>query len=692
MTGGSWAAAGAATKLLGRLRTRFRLALPATILLTAAALLLLPAKPSAGATAPPTFSAVSSPGLGDRLNSYPALSMQWFNGNLYVGTGRDEVCAQNADADFFFPQYHLYSANPAPDLSCPADKFDLDLRAEIWRYTPGTGAWARLFQSTNDVQIPTSLTGGEVKYVSRDISFRGAVAYTSPNGTQNLYFGGNTAREWLPGIPGPRILRSVDGSTFAPVNLTMPDLVQSKHGSLPPIGFRSMVVYNGRLFLTALIAGAGNGVVMEATPPPGDPSGATLVLKQVSPIDMDVFELQPFNGYLYAGAGDLNYGYSVWKTTASGAAPYIFSPVVTNGAGRGATIPSVVSMQPFKGWLYVGSAGWFPNLSPTAEMIRVAPDDSWQVVVGNSRLTTQGFRTPISGQPDGFGNVLTFNFWRMMEFQGALYMGTQDDAWAFRNTPVAPFLQNQFGFDVWSTTDGVFWTQITKDGFGHPFDYGARTMEQSAAGLALGSVNDVSGGLVFLGVANPAAAPARLEVELQGAAPVLSWDAPAGATQFTIFRAPFVPNSEVGIGRLSNLPQFSSGDSNLWRLGHIAGDYELLPNALDEAAFSQLATTSRNYFVDGSAAAGTHYAYYVVAQGGGAPSNKVIAPSLAPVMTFDLLQATLNGLSSQGKISSSGLSTLQTLLTSASSAAQAGNLAGAISSLQQMDALAAQNP
>jgi hypothetical protein len=76
-----------------------------------------------------------------------------------------------------------------------------------------------------------------------------------------------------------------------------------------------------------------------------------------------------FNNFLYIGAGNEEDGYSVWKTAATGSPPYNFTPIVTNGTGRGRAVLSVVSMDPFKGQLYVGSNGWpssglFPEQLP----------------------------------------------------------------------------------------------------------------------------------------------------------------------------------------------------------------------------------------------------------------------------------------------------------------------------------------
>jgi hypothetical protein len=209
--------------------------------------------------------------------------------------------------------------------------------------------------------------------------------------------------------------------------------------------------------------------------------------------------LKVFNGALYVGVGDQQAGYSVWKTDATGPLPYSLTPVVTGGAGRGATMASVVSMQVFDGRLYVGSASWYPSLYLSCEVIRIEPDDSWQVVVGNPRLTPDGLRFPISGLPDGFGNPTNFHIWRMEHHQGVLYAGTFDSAarrrsFFGRNLPSAA----DDGFDLYASADGEHWTTVTNDGFGNPFGFGCRSLLSTPVGLFVGSTNDAEGAGVWL--------------------------------------------------------------------------------------------------------------------------------------------------------------------------------------------------
>ena len=93
---------------------------------------------------PGSFTEIATQGLGDRHNTY-IWSMVWWRGKLYVGTGRDNQCVQQATGHLFYPQ--LVSYPPLdPDIECTQSPQDLPLRAEIWRYTPQTDIWERVYQ------------------------------------------------------------------------------------------------------------------------------------------------------------------------------------------------------------------------------------------------------------------------------------------------------------------------------------------------------------------------------------------------------------------------------------------------------------------------------------------------------------------------------------------------------------------
>src|SRR5262245_26764578 len=120
----------------------------------------------AGAPGRLQFQQVAPQGFGDRDNSW-AWSMLWWRGKLYVGTNRAWHCAEIAGMHSAFPLFVKYPPRNA-DADCTADPCDLPLQAEIWRWTPETDRWERVYRSPKEIPIP----GRPGKYVARDVGFR----------------------------------------------------------------------------------------------------------------------------------------------------------------------------------------------------------------------------------------------------------------------------------------------------------------------------------------------------------------------------------------------------------------------------------------------------------------------------------------------------------------------------------------
>ena len=464
-----------------------------TTLLTLLGLVVLP---GAVRGSPPldaaNFTLAAPQGFGDRNNSW-AWSMQWWNGHLYVGTNRALLCATQASLNYLFgDDTYPYPPNE-PDVECTPDPHDLPLQAEIWRWTP-PNTWERVYQAPNNVPIPNS----QGKFVARDVAYRGMTIFKEPDGTEALYVGSVSPRLVYGQMPPPRILRSTDGVNFAP----LPQDAGTFLGDVQFASFRNPVSYNGRFYIQGG-SSQGAGVLLEAD----NPAAGNDNFRQVSPFGMTVSAVTPYNGALYLGTEDLRNGYSVFKTDAKGSPPYTFTPIIekagylTEPNRPPSVLPNVeiLSMKVFQNRLYLGANGVATLLeSQPAELMRVNPDDTWDIVVGNGRDTPTGRKEPISGIPGGFGNPYNNHMWRMEVFDGNLYLGTFDSSTAFRNDPGFP--QDILGFDLYRTADGTNFVPITTTGFGDKFNFGVRNMAATPYGLFVGTANYYYGLKIYRGL------------------------------------------------------------------------------------------------------------------------------------------------------------------------------------------------
>lgn len=502
-------------------------------------------------------------------------SSKWFNGKLYLGTGREELCLTLLTSDVRAGT-NSYPAAVAGD-QCP-DQVTLaqSLAAEIWEYTPATNTWRLAYQSPSN--IPVTVNGQSIM-TALDVGYRGMEVYTESNGTQALYVGTVTsggAYEPAPfqpdGWPPPRILRTTNGTTWTPVPQTSGTFFGNiGNYFLNPASkvrsFRSLTSFNGQLFVTAATY-EGSGIVI-ASP---NPSAGDNTFRQVSP-DWSVlptWDVEVFNNYLYATTGFTRQenpaatGYAVYKTAATGTPPYQFLPIVINGGYQ--TNPNLVApnglfMHIFRGELYVSTN------RPT-ELIKIRPDDSWDLVVGEPRVLppgvkvgtsgTNGLITPLSGMGSGFGNWMNGHFWRMGSISGMpepdqnssgknLFLGTWDWSVGLQQFQSLIALDNvfthQYGTDVYRTEDGAHWSAITQAGFGDPNNSGTRSMEATPVGLFLGTARQRFGAEVLVrtgGSTNPVLAPRRLKAEsfmTAGQTVNLTWDPPPGAAMYNVYRA-----------------------------------------------------------------------------------------------------------------------------------------------------------
>ncbi len=442
------------------------------------------------------FRKVSPNGFGDPFNAYPH-TMVWFKDHLYVGTTRANLhllwftMGENVNRFSIWP------------VEQPANPYDLDLRGQIWRFDHRNGEWQQVY-------ISPMLMGSEGFEVPLSIGFRGITVYQGKNDPEPVLY----CTTWASSKgPGPVLLRSSDGLNFEVVG-------QPGLGDPTVATVRSVVPFQGKLFLSPTGTTKGKYlanipdrmvILVNQDPEKGDWQLACEPFFG-DPTNMGVFDMAPFNGYLYAATTNSAAGFQIWKTDASGTPPYRWKKVLSHGGYRGKENQSVGHLFEFKGCLYIGTGilGGHDRerkIGPAApELFRLFPDDSWELIVGEPRLTPEGLKVPLSGLGAGYNSPTVGYFWRMCEYEGWLYLGTYDwSVWMpyirpetmpdklrqrIERVGVDNIVRAQAGFDLWRSRDGVEWVPVSRNGFGNPCNYGIRTMVSSPYGL-------------FLGVANP---------------------------------------------------------------------------------------------------------------------------------------------------------------------------------------------
>ncbi len=436
------------------------------------------------------FNLVAYGGFGDGLNNY-AHSMAWFNDHLYVATTR---------GNFPLMKKRLpIGMDPWP-VECPEDPFELDLRAEIWRYNPRIDEWTRVYKAP-------VITGSHGKPIPRELGYRGMLVYQADENDVPALF----VSTWSPAKgPGPLLLRSEDGKNFKPT--CEPGLI-----GLPVTTIRTLTQFNGRLYTTPAGSRGGNpnvsshSVVYESRDPAAGQWEPVSDFGFGDPGNKTIFEMCGFGEHLYVGTFNLE-GYQIWRSTVEGIPPYHWEKVIDCGAYRGQYNQCVLSMYPFKGSLYVGSAiqgGGIDRqnkIGPAPpELIRIFPDGQWDLIVGEYRQTPDGDKIPLSGYLPGFDNFFNGYFWRMCEHNGWLYLSTFDWSsalgYAQRSTWPEPFaniinhlgeqfiLEEQSGFDLYRSYDGENWVPVTTNGMGNPYNIGLRTMSSTPYGFFFGTAN-----------------------------------------------------------------------------------------------------------------------------------------------------------------------------------------------------------
>ena len=327
------------------------------------------------------FIQIAKQGFGDSANSYPH-AMVWFNDYLYVGTTRHVLVLVYKRSE----EFKSWQSFP---VRCPQDVHRVfDTRGQIWRYHFQTEKWEKVLTSP-------MVIGKNGEKLPAYQGFRNMIVFQGKSDKNPCIY----AHTWSPkdGI-GPLLLRSTDGIHFEQLE------IKGFVGTFST--FRPLVSFKGKLFTSpsGKTEGASKiSIVLENDDP------IKKAWKQVNepdfgePHNLSISELGVFNDHLYAGTVNPE-GFQLWKTDVEGKPPYKWKKVLDKGAGRGSLNEVVASMCAFGDALYIGTAisnGGYDleySIGPApSELIRVYPDDSWELIVGDGRIINGELKMPLSG-------------------------------------------------------------------------------------------------------------------------------------------------------------------------------------------------------------------------------------------------------------------------------------------------------
>lgn len=395
------------------------------------------------------FSAVAPPGLGHPGSTF-AHSMAWFRDRLHVGT----------------------SARSGEE------------HARILARDPLTGEWETVFESpTQAVEDGAPLAEAMAARVGRDTgSCSMAVFQGRSDPAPCLYVGTMSGQ----------LLRSEDGRSFEPA--TGPEA-----GDETPMSFRGLTASNGLLFA---VSGdrtgrdpAPRGIIHVTDDPASGRWAEACAPGFGDPANSGISAMATAHGHVYAGTGSPTHGFQLWRTRAEGPPPFHWEKVLANGAWRYNLNHSVVALIEFDGDLYVGSGLPGPgqdrenDLGPSAaELLRVHPDKSWDLLVGEPRFTPDGLKVPLSAMGPGYDDPHNAAASCFGVHEGVLYAGTDHREpfhWALHGggAPIGG------GCQLWATTDGETWTRIVENGHGRATSTAIRALCSTPDGLFVGTAN-----------------------------------------------------------------------------------------------------------------------------------------------------------------------------------------------------------
>ncbi|MBD1833393.1 hypothetical protein H6F61_12055 [Cyanobacteria bacterium FACHB-472] len=350
----------------------------------------------------------------------------------------DEVVGKATCSIVVFQNYLYLVASCEAGEKSPAS-------SKILRYDPKINSWEEVYRD------PQRVGNAAIAFLEETPSL--IISFLSPSSSQ--------------------LLRSEDGKTFH----TLPQPQLDNH----VLSFRRLLPFQNRLYAIPTDDKAKN--VICACDDPATGKWQVVNLPGFDNLDNQaISQIMAFNNCLYAGTVNPETGCQIWKIQDTEQTPYTWKKIISDGA-RGYTFNSCVSsMVVFHGNLYFatgmpadgyGRGNDIPITAP--EIIRIYPDDSWDLIVGTPKFTPDGLKVPLSVMGAGFDDSHNCTLQFMTVHNDCLYVGTQGKG----------------GFQIWATEDGEIWEPIRLEPLSDRRDIKIYTVVTTPLGLVtvLGKTN-----------------------------------------------------------------------------------------------------------------------------------------------------------------------------------------------------------
>lgn len=373
-------------------------------------------------------------------------------------------------------------------------------QAAEWQvvYTPPLVATDRRAYA-RDIQLSAHMAGsplgGRKRQIAdrlpRDFGYRSMTVFQGASDPEPTLYVASLS------LWGSVILRSLDGERF--------DVVcDPGFGNSSILSFRGLVGHAGRLFVSPAGTITDDTIDRNFPPQPSiycceDPLSGNWQ-EACNPgfgdeNNLAIYSLARAHGRLYAGTGNPRRGFQVWCTDGLGEPPFAWTRVLTDGAYRYNFNMATAAMAEFDGALYVG--GGIPGFGydkandvgpAAAELVRVFPDATWDLIFGEPRFTPDGLKIPISGKGPGLDDFYNSVVWTMATHEGALFVGTHQ--WEpYEEIKTGRQCDLRGGAQLWMTRDGESWSRVIDRGFGNVGVLGFRTLASTPFGLFVGTMN-----------------------------------------------------------------------------------------------------------------------------------------------------------------------------------------------------------